>query len=242
MKYAYRDILCSLTDEKKKQDGTLTRLLYRPLSYPLAWLFLSAGWSANAVTALGALCCAIAFLFVLTPLYSLHIAAAGLFLAFAVLDCADGNMARTIGKKTRYGGWADAVAGYFAYAAEIAALGFSCWYFPSDRFDYFPEYLLLWGPETWLILGGAAACANILMRLFYQAKKNSEYAAGLQPSPGKEKRFSEEIGITGYLPVLYLAGLLSDCLPPVLVAYALMYVGGFVATTFKQITQISGAE
>ena len=171
MKYAYRDILCSLTDEKKKQDGTLTRLLYRPLSYPLAWLFLSAGWSANAVTALGALCCAIAFLFVLTPLYSLHIAAAGLFLAFAVLDCADGNMARTIGKKTRYGGWADAVAGYFAYAAEIAALGFSCWYFPSDRFDYFPEYLLLWGPETWLILGGAAACANILMRLFYRLKK-----------------------------------------------------------------------
>ncbi|HQL33572.1 MAG TPA: CDP-alcohol phosphatidyltransferase family protein, partial [Treponemataceae bacterium] len=94
MKYAYRDVLGSLTREKKKGDGTLTRFVFRPLSYPVSWLFLAAGWTPNAVTALGGVCCALAFLFALTPVYFLHVAAVVLFLVFAVLDCTDGNMAR----------------------------------------------------------------------------------------------------------------------------------------------------
>lgn len=242
MKYAYRDVLGSLTREKKKGDGTLTRFVFRPLSYPVSWLFLAAGWTPNAVTALGGVCCALAFLFALTPVYFLHVAAVVLFLVFAVLDCADGNMARTVGKKTVYGGWADAIGGYFAYATQIAALGFSCWYFPSSFLPASVRGALPWGDVTWLIVAGIASCSNILMRLFFQSKKNAEYAAGIVPKPGKEKRFSEEIGITGYLPVLYLAGLLAGFLPVVLVGYAAVYTGGFLFTTLRQTVHIVGAE
>ena len=139
MKYSFADVLVSLTPEKRKADGTMTTFLFRPVSYPVAWLCLNLNISPNTVTYVSALGCLVAAVLVLFPSTICHIIAMILFILFAVLDCADGNMARTLNKKSRYGGWVDAAGGYIAYATELSAMGFSCFYInsslsPADTF------------------------------------------------------------------------------------------------------------
>jgi Phosphatidylglycerophosphate synthase len=243
MNYSLKDVYNSLSPEKRKADGTMTTILYRPVSYPASWLFLRAGLTPNAVTYASAAGCIAALLLALLPFSACHFAAIALFLVFAVLDCADGNMARTLGRKTVYGGWVDAAGGYLAYATELFSIGLSCFFFSGDfiilPFSGGAHVELPWGSATWILLGGLASVSNTLMRLFHQAFKNAENAAGIPSVPGAEKRFSEEIGITGYLPVLYLAGLLTGLLPFVLVAYTVIYSGGFLMTTAKQLRKVS---
>jgi phosphatidylglycerophosphate synthase len=238
MSYTMKDILASLTPEKKKSDGTMTACVYRPLSFPVSWFFLKLGFSPNAVTGISALFCLAAFVLALIPVTACHWIAIAFFFAFAVLDCTDGNMARTIGKKTVYGGWVDAAGGYLAYTTELFAIGLSC-FFAGD--GSLLGYVLPWGKATWILIAAIAISANLLMRLFHQALKNAEIAAGLTVAPGKEKRFSEEIGITGYLPVLYAAGFATGTLPFVLAAYTAIYAGGFAVTSLKQIMKVAKA-
>ncbi len=242
MNYSMKDILDSLTPEKRKADGTMTRFLYRPVSYPASWLFLRLRLSPNSVTYLSAICCIVAFIAVLFPATVLHRTAIALFFVFAVLDCADGNMARTLKRKTTYGGWVDAAGGYLAYATQLFAMGMSAFFQNGDAYrlpvsGFVP--VLPWGAATWILLGAIAAVSNVLMRLFYQAFKNAGLIAGKATQPGNEKRFSEEIGITGYLPVLYAAGFATGNLPPVIALYAIVYTGGFFVTTLKLVIKAS---
>ena len=108
MKYSLNEIVGSLPAEKRKADGTVTTVILRPLSWPAAWLFLRLGASPNAVTALSALFSAAGLALTMTAVPALHALAVGFFFVFGVLDCADGNMARTIGAKNPFGGWVDA--------------------------------------------------------------------------------------------------------------------------------------
>ena len=243
MPYSLKDIRASLPQEKRKTDGTMTRFLYRPVSVPVSWFFLRIGMTANGVTILSGALCIVAFVLTLIPLPAFHRVAIGLFLAFAVLDCADGNMARTIGKKTTYGGWVDAAGGYLAYATVLMSMGLSCFhgYGVSLSLSVF-ALSLPWTQATWILLGSLAAISNTLMRLFHQSLKNAEIAAGIPFAPGKEKRLSEEIGITGYLPILYLVGFETATLPFVFAAYAVIYAGGFGVYTLKALKKVSRYE
>ncbi len=236
-RYSVKDISSSMTDEKRRADGTVTKFLLRPLSYPVAAAALNLGITPNAVTCFSALCCIAAAGLAMTGNIHLHIAAAALFLLFGILDCADGNMARTLGKKTVYGGAIDAAGGYTAYTTQLFAMGLSA--------------CLLTGSPRWFLPAAYAAAANILMRLFHQSFKNAELSAGMVPVQGKEKRFSEEIGVTGWMPLLYLAGLLlflfggdgfAPVLPAVLLAYALIYCGGFAVTSLKLIKKAAATD
>ena len=243
MRYTLKAIHDSLPPEKRKSDGTMTRFLYRPLAIPASWLFLRLGMTPNAVTAVSGALCAVALCLTFFPSIICHRVAIGLYLAFAVLDCADGNMARTIGKKTTYGGWVDAAGGYLAYATVLLSMGLSCLYRASDSFALpaigFSLSPLPLHEATWLLIAALAANANTLMRLFHQSFKNASLAAGIESKQGGEKRFSEEIGVTGYLPLLYLAGYETGYLPIVLIGYAAVYLGGFLVYTLKQAIKVS---
>lgn len=234
------DVYSSLTPEKRKADGTMTTILFRPLSYPIAWLALNTRISPNAVTYLSALGCIAAFVLALFPSTLCHVLAMILFIIFAVLDCADGNMARTLKKKNLYGGCIDAAGGYLAYATELTAIGLTCFYTAGTEWTVGGYTLVDLSPlpftgAAWIILGCAAALANTLMRLFHQAFKNAEILSGMEVSPGKQKRFSEEVGITGYLPILYIIGFITNFLPAVLILYTIIYCGGFAVSTLKLI-------
>jgi len=236
VRYSLKEIHASLPPEKRKTDGTMTAVFFRPIAEPVSWLFLRMGLTPNQVSFKSGVVCVAAFALSLFPPAIFHWLAIALFLFFGVLDCADGTMARTMGKKSRYGGWADAAGGYIAYATELFAIGM------TSFFAYGDSYLgvaLPWGGATWILAASFAALANTLMRLLHQAMKNVDLAAGDVADVGKEKRFSEEIGITGYLPFLYGIGFATGYLPFVFAVYFAVYVGGFAVTLARQVRKVA---
>ena len=54
LRWTLQDLRSSLPSEKNRADAYWTRWVLRPLSYPVSWLFLKGGWSANAVSYLSA--------------------------------------------------------------------------------------------------------------------------------------------------------------------------------------------
>jgi len=242
--YRFSEVLDSLPAEKRKQDGTVSRFFLRPLSFPFTWLFLNTGFSPNGVTYLSMLFCLCGFVCALVPLMAFQYAAVGFFLLFGILDCADGNMARTIRARKapdalsqsngiNFGEWVDALGGYFAYATMILAIGVSC-AFVSGGLIPGTGLAVPGGESAWIILAAVTCAANLMMRLAFQSYRvvsGEKSRSGI----GGEKKLSEEIGITGWFPVLYLAGIVTGSLPWVLAAYSLVYCGGCLLTVLKLV-------
>lgn len=110
--------------EDERRHEPLAFLVYRPLSFPITPLFLAAGFSADAVTVLSVI------LAVSLPVLALAGGAAAwpavvaLALAVQVLDCVDGNIARTTGRTSAIGGMLDSLATLCFWAAFFCAVGF----------------------------------------------------------------------------------------------------------------------
>ncbi len=231
--YTMARIRESWTPEKRDGDGPWTRYVLRPLSFYAARFFLGLGWSANAVTILGALLSILGFI----PLAWRSLApGAGpgaelavyggffLFFLFGVLDYADGNMARTVGTGSSAGEWLDAVGGYLAYTALLLGMG------------------AVQGSAIYMLAAGAAASANLLMRLAFQSFRSMNVDAAAKSAVGGEKKFSETIGITGFLVPLAVIGYATGLLGWVILAYAGVYGGGAVIVLVKLVRKIEAAD
>ena len=236
MKYTFKEIRASYPKEKSRSDGTLDHLLYRPLSYPLTWLALNLNLMPNTVSYFSIFVCATGFVlsFFNAPVY--QISGICCFFLFAVLDCTDGNMARTMNGKNivranaRFGSWVDAAAGYCAYTALLFSMGNTASYLSTP-----PLYTSkLIDPVT---VAAAASSANMLMRAAVQSYKIAAQV-DTKAAAGSSKRLSEEIGITGWMPVLYIAGYFSQVLPYIVYAYGIIYCGGCLATLLRLIRKI----
>lgn len=248
MKYSYNDIKSTLTSEKKKADGTVTRFFYRPVSYPVAMILANAGLTPNAVTYISIGFCAAGFACMTLPLLALQIVGIACFMLFAILDCADGNIARAIRNRRLssgeiipagppYGEWVDALGGYCAYTAMLLGMGLSCMLFSGPDLP-FMNITVPGGSAFWMVLASITCSANLLMRLAFQSWRTVTGDTGRSGVQG-EKRLSEEIGITGYLVPLYLFGLLTDTLSLILIAYSVVYCGGCVLSTGKLILKLA---
>ncbi len=248
-RYTFKEVVDSLPAEKRRADGTISKLLHRPLSFPLTLFFLKAGWSANAVTWLSIVCSVAALGLTLFPYGTFHYAAIGLYLLFGTLDCVDGNMARvlrarrqavqadsstaeasgvTTERAAAIGEWVDALGGYIAWTCILLSMGLSAVYF-GRTIPLIAEHSLIW-----LGVAGIGSSANLLTRLVFQSWRVASGETGRGGVAG-EKRFSEEIGITGWLQIVYLAGLVSGMVPAVLVLYTALFCAACVFTIFKMI-------
>ena len=234
MKYTFKEIRASYPKEKSRSDGTLDHLLYRPLSYPLTWLALNLNLMPNTVSYFSIFVCAAGFVlsFFKAPVY--QISGICCFFLFAVLDCTDGNMARIMDCKNivranaRFGSWVDAAAGYCAYTALLFSMG-------NTASPPHPSYTSkLIDPFT---VAALASSANMLMRTAVQSYKIAAQV-NTKAAAGASKRLSEEIGITGWMPVLYFAGYFSQVLPYIVYAYGIIYCGGCLATLLRLIRKI----
>lgn len=98
-------------------------LLYRPVSFVLTPLFAACAVSPGAVTLLG-LACALSL-----PWLALSGGAAawgyvgGVAIAFCVLDCVDGDLARVTGRTSRWGAYADFLSDTVYRIALYASIG-----------------------------------------------------------------------------------------------------------------------
>jgi len=168
--------------ERERREEFLTYAIYRPLSFCVTPIFIRAGLSANQVTLIG-----LVFL-VLMPVTALLSPSRGylcvglLNFAFKVLDCVDGNMARSIGSPTRFGQYLDSLAGKLhlpllllalaiiagnevpliamRYWISLALLGGLVYMWGRESRSYFAAYL---SPGAKSLVGGSFAAKNLLL-------------------------------------------------------------------------------
>lgn len=234
--YKLAQIATSVPPEKRRADSPLVRILFRPLSYPAAWLFLTLGWSPNAVTYLSAALCLAGFVFLVAgPLWAAWVGL-GIYFIFDILDCADGNMARVRKAATPWGEWVDAFGGYTAYTTLLLGAGAAAQAQSAGSLPGIAGAILPWA-GGWTLVGGAAAAANLFMRTIYQGRR------AIKPDPGRasvsmEKKLSEYLGVSGFLPPALALGLGFGFLPWVVAAYAAFYCGGCLLVSVNLIRRV----
>ncbi|HUR60850.1 MAG TPA: CDP-alcohol phosphatidyltransferase family protein [Candidatus Thermoplasmatota archaeon] len=226
-------VRASLPAEKRRADTLWARLLIRELSFPVTWLFVRLGFTANAATYFSIFVVVFAAFLFAQPNWPLSIAGAALFIFFGILDCVDGNIARLARRPTRFGGWTDAVGGYIAYSAVFFALGFAAEARPGILAEIFRHV-------NFLALGAWTAIANLLLRVQYQHFRHVEGAQ--EYATGRQRKLSQEVGIGGLLmPILLLADVFGF-LGLVLVGYAFYFTVGWAIVTIRLIMRAQSLE
>jgi len=229
--YSYAEVRASLSPEKRKADGAWTRFVLRPLSMPTAWSFLRAGVSANAVSYAGAVVSVAGGLLLAVGIPWAIWAGLACFFVFGILDCADGNMARTVRSGSPWGEWVDAICGYVAYVAILLGGGCAAEAQCPGVLPGLDGVALPWA-GGWALVGGLAASANVYMRLIYQGFKAVSPARGAE-AVSAEKGLSETIGITGALVPAFAVSYAAGGLGWAVLAYAIVYGGGALLVTLK---------
>lgn len=237
MKYTYKDITSSLTKKKNSRSSLWVQLWVRKASFPVTYLFINTGWTANMVSVLSwfvifgaaVLLCINNFWCMLTGIILTNF--------WLVLDCVDGNIARVKKTKTFMGDFYDAVAGYGPFSFTTIALGMAAFH---TSFLVSEEY------RYWFILIGAVgAVANMYMRLVHQKYLNCFFAGKkilgeldeitLQDTEDKKsfayirEQIDKNFGVAGlFMPWLFVA-LFTNTFDIMLVCYVLYYILSFLA-------------
>jgi phosphatidylglycerophosphate synthase len=126
-KYDVQAVRDSFPPEKawsEMQGDFFCYLLYRPISFWVTPWFLNRRIPVTGVT-LGAFCVAVTMLMIAAGggrFAWLGVAVLGL--TYHVLDCVDGNMARTLGQSTRFGAILDGTVDMIFWCLLLISLGF----------------------------------------------------------------------------------------------------------------------
>lgn len=237
MKYSYKDITSSLTKKKNSRSSLWVQLWVRKASFPITYLFINTGWTANMVSVLSWF--VIFGAAVLLCVNNFWCMLAGVILTnfWLVLDCVDGNIARVKKVKTFMGDFYDAAAGYGPFSFTTIALGVAA---------YNTSYLVPEQYRVWMILVGAvAAVANVYMRLVHQKYLNCFFAAQkvlgeldeITLADTEDKRsfayireqIDKNFGVSGiFMPWLFVA-LFTNTFDIMLACYATYYILSFLA-------------
>lgn len=239
MKYSYAFIKSTLTVKKNSRSSIWVRNLIRKISFPVTYLFINTGWSANMVSVLSMIIVFGGSLLLAINSFTCMLLGVVLINFWLVLDCVDGNIARCYKQKTYMGDFYDAVAGYAPFAFATMALGVAAfntsYLFPSKYSNYF------------LIIGGCGAIANIYSRLIHQkylvcvfvAKKALGQLEDITLKDTENKksfayireRIDKEIGVSGlFMPWLFIA-LFTKTFDIMLLFYATYYIVSFFVIT-----------
>lgn len=237
MKYTYKDITSSLTKKKNSRSSLWVQLWVRKASFPITYLFINTGWTANMVSVLSWLLIFAAA--VLLCINNFWCMLAGVILTnfWLVLDCVDGNIARVKKVKTFMGDFYDAVAGYGPFSFTTVALGVAAYH---TSFLFSKEYV-----QWFILIGAIGAIANIYMRLVHQKYLNCYFAGQkilgeldeitLKDTEDKKsfayirEQIDKNFGVSGlFMPWLFIA-LFTKTFDIMLLCYTLYYVVSFLA-------------
>ena len=117
----------SIPDWKRKKDPFLSRLFYRPLSFLIASFCVNNRINANTVSYFSAGVAIIACASYIIPYYGFHVLGAILINIWLILDCTDGNLARSY-KKQPFGEFADGISSYILVGLMCTTISFSVYY------------------------------------------------------------------------------------------------------------------
>mgnify|MGYP004597317593 CR=1 FL=1 len=229
MKFTPKFFYYNTPEWKRKKDPLICKVIYRPISFVIASGLANVGVSANAVSYFSILIAILSSLFFLRGGYESNIIAAVLLNFWLILDCVDGNLARSV-KKQAFGEFADAISGYILTGLTCISIGFSVFNTGGIVFDKNNEWILLFG--------GIASISDLLMRLIYQKYRatlrdlvENGFKVDKDDGHGRNSRnnsiktrIEETLGFGGILPILVLIAALFETLD-VIVVYCALYFG-----------------
>lgn len=229
MHYTAKYFKDNMPEWKRKKDPPLSRIFYRKVAFHWAAFAANHGIMANSVSYfsmyIGILACAL-FLFN----KPIAIVGAVLVNVWLILDCTDGNLARSV-KSQPFGEFADGISSYVIVGLLCTVMGF---------YVFRNGGLVISAGFSWIILIGAlASCSDTMMRLIYQKYKNTERdmaEKGIIEVEHDDRtdhskvnslrvRIESDFGIGGCLPLMVLLGTIFNVLDLV-VLYCLLYYGG----------------
>ena len=222
-----------LSDAKRDSDPICCRYIYRPLSFPLGWVFYKMGMKANSVTLLSIFLAITSSLIMVFGSSKAILLSSALMMLVALLDCVDGNVARARDETGPGGEWMDALSGYTVYALLPLSLG---------------VHIYLYNPYTsllglWIIVGAATAIANLFLRLLYQKFVSSNLDKSVQNEfKGKGSLFSRisgEMGLVGWMMPTLIVAALTNMLNFYLTIYCFFYVLSAVIITIVLVRKVS---
>lgn len=240
MHYTSKYFKDNIPEWKRKKDPIFTRIFYRPVSFYTASIFANKGISANSVSYISTIIGIFACLFYLVNNRFFNISGAILINIWLILDCTDGNLARSV-KKQPFGEFADAISSYILVGLLFNMIGFSIYKTGGLFIQEGNAYIIL--------LGALASSADSLMRLIYQKYLVVSYESHADTKESKEGsnsgminkiriRIDQEIGLGGILPIALLICTLLNCLDIVVIIWFLYYICVFLATTIYFINKV----
>lgn len=228
-KYTYSFFKEEMPEWKRKKDPVLSRIFYRKVSFGLAAVCANLGISANSVSYFSAVVGIIGCLCFLPPFHYIHILGAVLINVWLILDCTDGNLARSV-KSQPFGEFADGISSYILVGLMCTMMGMAV---------FFEGGVFIQEGCPWIILLGAlASSSDSLMRLIYQKYKNTERDMADKGIVKIENdvrtdhskvgsfrvRVEAELGIGGLLPIAILIASTCKALD-IIVIYCFLYYG-----------------
>lgn len=226
--YNYSFFSKSIPEWKKKKDPLIARLVYRPVSFLISSFCANHGVSANAVSYFSAIIAFIACFLISINNFVANIIGAVLVNFWLILDCVDGNLARSV-KKMPFGEFADGASSYILVAFLGLSLGINTYYNGGCFLNSLNFYSI--------IIGALISIFDSLTRLLFQKFKVEEMKINpmlteVNMSTDTEKnvsvveRIQEVFGIGGWLPIFVLFGVIFQALDLVLI-YCLVFYGLF---------------
>ena len=235
--YSYQEIKASLTKKKNSRSSLWVQLWVRKASFPITYLFINSGWTANMVSIFSWIIIALAA--ALLSINNFWTMLFGVILTnfWLVLDCVDGNIARVKKIKTFMGDFFDAVAGYGPFSFVTLGLGIAA-YNTSYLFSARYRFLLI-------VIGGIGAMCNLYMRLVHQKYQNCYFAGQkilgeldeitLKDTEDKKsfayirEQIDKNIGVSGlFMPWLFVA-LFTNTFDVMVCCYTAYYIISFLA-------------
>lgn len=240
MKYTFKDITSSLTKKKNSRSSLWVQLWVRKASFPITYLFINAGWTANMVSVLSWF--VIFGAAVLLCINNFWCMLAGVVLTnfWLVLDCVDGNIARVKKKKTFMGDFFDAIAGYGPFAFTTISLGMAAYHTSFLIPEHYKIFLIL--------IGAIGAVVNIYTRLIHQkylvcyfvGKNILRETNDINLIDTEEKKsfayireqIDKNIGVSGLFMLWLFIALFTNTFDVMLIFYTVYYLASFLIVCY----------
>ena len=231
--YSVRFFRESFPEWKRKKDSLVLKNFIRPISFWGASFCAQRGIQANTVSYMSGIVALIACALFLPQSYTCHVIGAVLFTVWIVMDCIDGNLARSV-KKQPFGPFSDAISSYMLVGFMGVCIAFAV---------YFEGGYLFKSGNPWIILMGAfASSSDTMMRLIYHKYEQSRQdliKAGVMPDEVDEHidtnnvsnwkiRIEHELGVDGIIPLLVLICTIFKVLDIIVIYFFLYYGGAFL--------------
>lgn len=171
VRYSYNQITQAYTSKKKNMSTLWARCFSRPLSFPITYVLINLGISANIVSIMSILVVIMACVLLSFKGFYSTLSGVIMILMWHVLDCVDGNIARVKNESSYIGEFVDAVSGYTASTFVFIATGMAAYH----TTELFAEYKYMF-----IFMGAIASSSETLARLIHNRYSVAVYRLAYQ--------------------------------------------------------------